>query len=80
VGAPRIRRRLRDADLRYALQALFGTVHANDTLDETVAGRVTLSLIDAPFETALNRLLAASERPLRFRVEEGVYHITSARP
>ena len=65
------------ADLRYALKLLFEAAGANYSLDQSVQGTVTVSMQDVPFRTALESVLRStqSERPLTYRIEDGVYQI-----
>lgn len=67
---------LRDAPIRQALEQLFHQAKVDYSLDNAVAGFVTLSLTDQPFDSALRLILRASRAPLTYRIEGGVYIIT----
>ena len=65
------------ADLRAALKLMFASAGANYSLDAGVQGKVTVSLDDVPFRTALESVLRSTEStaPLSYRIEDGVYHV-----
>ena len=66
---------LRDAPIRQALEQLFGAAKVDFTIDNNVAGFVTLKITDQPFENALKLILRASPVPLTYANEGGVYII-----
>ncbi len=78
INAKRVTLYFDNADVRYALKLLFQSAGANFTLDQAVHGTVMISLTDVPFRTALENVLrsTASQTPLTYRVEDGVYIVT----
>jgi len=70
--------RIRNADIRYALQALFSIGHTNYTLHQSVSGHISLRLRNVPLETALDVVLSASLSPVTYHVEDGVISIIPA--
>ena len=77
VNSKRVTLNLDNADIRYALKLLFQSAGASYTLDVGVQGRVTASLNDVSFRTALESLLRGvqSQAPLTVRIENGVYNV-----
>ncbi len=78
VANKKVSLNLENADIRYALQLLFKSAGVNFSLDQNVAGTVTVSLTDVPFRTALESILRSTQstNPLTYRVEDGVYIIS----
>jgi hypothetical protein len=70
---------LRDAPIREALQQVFNTVKADYSIDNAVAGYVTLKITDQPFENALKLIMRSASIPLTYTKESGVY-IVKPRP
>jgi hypothetical protein len=71
----RITARFKNADIRYALKALFGPY--NYTIDQNVVGTVTAELNDVPLREALKRVLSRASGPLSltYRVAAGVFNV-----
>src|ERR1041385_8755822 len=67
-----------NADVRTALKSLFTSAGVNYTLSPAVKGTVNVSLHEVPFRVALDSILrsTASQAPLTYRVEGGVYYVT----
>lgn len=66
---------LNQAPVRTALDTLFKSAGLNYTIDPTVTGLVTVSLRAIPFDVALRSILRASDPPLSYTVEDGIYNI-----
>jgi len=66
---------LNQAPVAKALDTLFKSAGLNYTIDPTVTGLVTVSLRAIPFDVALRSILRASDPPLSYTVEDGVYNI-----
>lgn len=66
---------LRDAPIRQALEQLFSSAGVQFSIDNNVAGFVTLKIVDQPFENALKVLLRSSSQALAYTHEGGVYFI-----
>jgi hypothetical protein len=66
---------LQNGDIRSALDALFKGSGLNYTIDPTVAGTITISLRDVPFDVALRSILRAANPPLTYSVSDNVYQI-----
>lgn len=63
----------RNAPIREALEQLFRSAKADYSLDATVTGFITLSVIDQPFENALNLFINSASTPLKYTREGNVY-------
>lgn len=70
--------RLRNADARFALKALFSSVGANYTLDQRVEGPTTAEGITVPFPIALHDLLSGTLAiaPVEFRLNGNVFWLS----
>jgi hypothetical protein len=81
-GPLKIDLHVKDADLRYALKALFLTIRANYAIDQTVSGKVTVDVRNAELGTAINMLLKAAKPAMPYSVEfgGGSYRITLGVP
>ena len=66
---------LRDAPIRQALEQLFSSAGVQFSIDNSVAGFVTLKIVDQPFDNALRVLLRSSSQPLTYTKENDVYFI-----
>lgn len=64
---------LEDADVRDALKLIFNQAQGSYTVSQQVAGTVTVSLKDVPFETALRNIL--NQVDATWRYEAGIYVI-----
>ncbi len=72
---------LRDARIDDALRIIFRDTSYSFTLEPGITGRVTLSLQEAPFQTALRAILNSNNPKLTFRKEANdVYVITQMQP
>jgi hypothetical protein len=68
---------LDNADIRMALKLLFQTVGRSFSVTSGVSGTVTASLTDVPFERALETILRSNTKPLIYRIEGGIYEIST---
>ena len=64
---------LNQADIRFALKALFDPTGYNYSIDPAIQGTVTVRLKDVPFSVALRNIL--SQVKASYRVVGGVYEI-----
>ncbi len=64
---------LRDAPVRQALEQLFNSAKVQFSIDNQVAGFVTLRIVDQPFENALKLIIRSAAVPLTYVKESGVY-------
>ena len=70
-----IRLNLENTDLYTAIKLLFSQAKAQYTLDPNLRGIYITAQINQPFRIALETLLRASNQPLTYSVENGVYSI-----
>jgi type II secretory pathway component GspD/PulD (secretin) len=71
---------LENTDQYEALKQLFQQAGVSYVLEsETRGPKVTINLKNQPFSVALKTLLNASEQPLAYRVENGVYRVAPLR-
>ena len=65
--------RLKDTPVKSAIEALFGNPPPSYAIEGGVSGEITMSIIDQPFDKALNVLLRTAG--LTYRIQNGVYII-----
>lgn len=70
-----IKLNLENTDLYTAIKLLFSQAKAQYTLDPNLRGILITAQINQPFRIALETLLRASNQPLTYSVENGVYSI-----
>src|SRR5678815_3689996 len=70
---------LRDAPIRQALEQVFNSAKVDYSIDNAVAGYVTLKITEQPFENALKLIMRSASIPLTYTKESGVY-IVKPRP
>ena len=64
---------LRDAPVRQALEQVFSTARVDYSIDNNVAGFVTLKVTGIPFDQALRLMLRSANPPLTYAREGGVF-------
>ena len=80
--AVRVSAHLQDADVRYALKALFASTGGNYTIDQLTVGQTTVDLDGVPFKQALEAILSGTRAvaALKYRIVDGVYIISPVDP
>jgi hypothetical protein len=73
TGLPPISLDVRDAPLRQVLEQIFQTAKVDYSIDNAVAGYVTLRVTDQSFDNALRLVLRSATVPLSYSVDSGVY-------
>jgi len=75
AGNLRVKMKLENADIRYVIKILIGSVRANYTLDQRVMGNISISCDSIPYSEALDKVLKANKVPLKMSKEDNVYRI-----
>lgn len=74
ANAPSITLDLKDAPIRTTLEMAFKQAGINNfVIDNNVAGFVTMTITDQPFENALKLIMRAATEPLTYTKENNVY-------
>jgi hypothetical protein len=74
ANTPSITLDLKDAPIRTTLEMAFKQAGINNfVIDNNVAGFVTMTITDQPFENALKLIMRASTEPLTYTKENNVY-------
>jgi beta-lactamase regulating signal transducer with metallopeptidase domain len=73
----RVTLRFQKRDATEALSALFSAAHVGCVISSELHGQVlTASFANMDFQTAVDTLLRSFTRPVTYRVEKGIYHVT----